>query len=164
MAIFDPEPMCSIGHMLDQSECKEISWSIGGGQKKTLRTAWLMDLRAKDIRRMDKDKQASCGSPRSLSESCYAILPLAENSPHLQPLSLDLSLNSDSMSQLDLLSDSQTIRVRWALRGKQGREAWVALLEKFWNIPLLLAKKYIDFLQKRPTLWSSCKYPFDQRF
>jgi len=36
---------------------------MGGGQKETLRTARLMGLRAKDIRRIDKHKQASCGSP-----------------------------------------------------------------------------------------------------
>lgn len=45
--------------MLDQAECKKNTRRMGGGQRrKTLRTAWLMGLRAKDIRGTRTDKRA----------------------------------------------------------------------------------------------------------
>ena len=68
---------CSIGHVLDQAECKKNTRRMGGGQRrKTLRTAWLMGLRAKDIRGMDKDRQESCGPPGTLVKVPMQFSPL----------------------------------------------------------------------------------------
>lgn len=65
----------------------------------------MMGLRAKDMRRMTSTNKAAVGpqdGPKVPMQFC-----LLQKIPHLQPLSLGPS-NSDSMSQLDLLSEPQT--------------------------------------------------------